>query len=95
MPEGEEIKKKINRDLNPEAAGPGLSHNHGQPQRAPYANTGKFETSCSAEHANSLQCIERNYENRPACEPFFSAYKACRKEENDKRKEANANKPWF
>lgn len=89
----EEIKEKIRRDINP---GSGLSHNKGQPKQAPYAKqkstSAKFLTNCSAEHAESLKCIERNYQNRGACEPFFQAYKACRRDENEKRKEANASK---
>lgn len=100
----EEEKQKIQRDLNERA---GLKHNFGQPKRAPHAGadhpgqtTAKFLTNCATEHANSLQCIERNYQNRSACEPFFQAYKACRKEENDKRLEANAARSqngsgWF
>jgi len=91
-----ETKARIHRDLNERA---GLTHNYGQPKRAPHAGanhqgktTAKFLTNCSEEHMNSLQCIERNYQNRSACEPFFQAYKACRKEENQKRLEENEKK---
>ena len=100
-PSKEEAKKKIERDLN---GGAGLKHNHGQPKRAPHApqgtrTTAKFLTNCVKEHSDSLQCIERNYQNRAACDPFFQAYKQCRKEENDQRKNANAaksgNTGWF
>ena len=100
MPEASKVEEaqNIHRDLNP---GAGLQHRQGQPKRAPYAkdsasnNPAKFLTNCSAQHADSLKCIERNYQNRAACEPFFAAYKACRKEENEKRKEASASKGWF
>jgi len=101
----EATKQKIHRDLNERT---GLEHNYGQPKKAPHAGfdhpggtTAKFLTNCAKEHADSLQCIERNYQNRSACNPFFQAYKACRKEENDKRLEANAAKAqensggWF
>ena len=96
----DEVKEKIRRDLNERA---GLKHNYGQPKVAPFANAeqqnkpapNKFMTSCAQEHSNSLQCIERNYQNRSACEPFFQAYKACRKLENDKRLEENAKKNSF
>ena len=88
-----EVKEKIARDLNERA---GLKHNYGQPKRAPHAaqdhTAAKFLTSCSEEHSNSLKCIERNYQNRSACEPFFQAYKTCRKEENRKRLEENEKK---
>jgi hypothetical protein len=98
---GEEVKKKIQRDLNP---GSGLSHNKGQPKKAPYAandpSAATFATNCAAEHKGSLQCIERNYSNRSACQPFFDAYKQCRAGENEKRKAANAgpegeSQGWF
>jgi hypothetical protein len=96
IPGGEEIKKKIQRDINP---GSGLDHNQGKPKQAPHAAgasaTATFFTSCSVEHSDSLKCIERNYQNRGACEPFFKAYKACRKDENEKRKEDNAARGWF
>jgi hypothetical protein len=98
---GEEIKKKIQRDLNP---GSGLSHNKGRPKKAPYAandsSAATFVTNCAAEHKESLQCIERNYSNRSECQPFFDTYKQCRAGENEKRKAANAgpegeSKGWF
>lgn len=91
-----EAKERIHRDLNERA---GLTHNYGQPKRAPHAGqehqghtTAKFLTNCAEEHSNSLECIERNYQNRSACEPFFQAYKACRKLENQKRLDDNAKK---
>ena len=89
--EGEEVKEKIANDINP---GKGLKHNKGKPKKAPYATqestTARFLTNCAAEHKESLQCIERNYNNRSVCQPFFDAYKECRADENDKRKQANA-----
>jgi hypothetical protein len=98
----EQVKQKIQHDLNERSD---LKHNYGQPKRAPHAGadhqvTGQFQTDCSKQHGESLQCIERNYQNRSACEPFFQAYKACRKEENDRRLEANAARAqngggWF
>ena len=91
-----EAKARVHRDLNERAE---LTHNYGQPKRAPYATqehhghtTAKFLTNCSKEHMDSLQCIERNYQNRSACEPFFQAYKACRKEENQQRLDENEKK---
>lgn len=98
---GEEVKRKIQRDINP---GSDLKHNYGQPKRAPYAtrdsSTAKFLTNCAAEHSDSLKCIERNYDNRGACQPFFDAYKECRTVENEKRKEKNSQSSgggssWF
>lgn len=100
-PTKEDSRRKIEHDLN---HGEKLKHNHGQPKRAPHASPGgattaKFLTSCANEHSESLQCIERNYQNRAACDPFFMAYKECRKEENEARKNANAarsgNTGWF
>lgn len=101
---GNVIKEKIRRDLNP---GAGLTHNKGRPKQAPYASSDKddprdmaatFLTNCSRENRASLKCIERNYQNRAACNEFFQAYKDCRKEENDQRKAANgdgSSSGWF
>mmetsp|Transcript_18213 Transcript_18213/g.37327 ORF Transcript_18213/g.37327 Transcript_18213/m.37327 type:complete len:118 (+) Transcript_18213:118-471(+) len=94
--EGKAIKEKIRSDINP---GAGLTHNKGRPKQAPYASTknddpldraATFLTNCSKENRASLSCIERNYQNRAACNEFFQAYKDCRKEENEQRKAANA-----
>jgi hypothetical protein len=61
--------------------------------------TTAFLTHCAKEHGESLQCIERNYQNRSACEEFFQAYKQCRKNERkDQEDAANKNKNsgwWF
>ena len=94
---GKAIKEKIRNDLNP---GAGLTHNKGQPKPAPYANGQhvKFLTNCKKQHRDSLDCIERNYQDRAACNDFFQAYKTCRKEENEQRKAANGNSRasgWF
>lgn len=97
-----EINDKIQRDLNPggaaavAAGGGGPSHNRGQPKAAPLskdgrpASTATFLTQCAREHSESLACIERNYQNRAACEPFFQAYKDCRKEETEAQRRARA-----
>ena len=94
---GKAIKDKIRNDLNP---GAGLSHNKGRPNQAPYApsendddprdRAATFVTNCSRENRASLACIERNYQNRAACNDFFQAYKDCRKAENEQRRAANA-----
>ncbi len=97
---GRAVREKIHRDLNP-GGGPAEGeesdggHNRGQPRPPPHAKEGgssagssaaTFLTACAKEHSDSLQCIERNYQNRSACEPFFQAYKDCRREENEARK---------
>jgi len=93
---GKIIKDKIHMDLNP---GADLKHNQGRSKPAPYASADQddqrgraatFLTNCSKENLESLQCIERNYSNRQACNGFFQAYKDCRKEENEQRKADNA-----
>jgi hypothetical protein len=80
-----------------------VGHNYGKPRPAPIARAGatvnpaQFQTDCQREHMASLTCIEENYHNRTACEPFFTTYKVCRQQENERRKQANANKGggWF
>jgi cytochrome c oxidase assembly protein subunit 23 len=107
---GQTIKDKISRDLNPggeetESTSGGLSHNRGRPKAPPHskdgtvASTATFLTDCAKQHSESLQCIERNYQNRSACEPFFQAYKNCRKEENEARRDkaggSGTGSGWF
>lgn len=91
--EGEEVKEKIANDINPGEAS-GLKHNKGKPKKAPYStqesSTARFLTNCAGEHKASLKCIEENYSNRAACQPFFDTYKECRAEENEKRKASNS-----
>lgn len=72
------------------------NHNLGQPinKNNIDGKTGnhksKFTTNCQTEHANSLKCIEENYEDRSICQPFFEAYKTCRREEHQRKLEMNA-----
>ena len=100
------VNEKIARDLNPGASGRSSNdnaavHNYGKPQKAPIStetaskDVAKFLTDCKKQHRESLECIERNYTNRAACDPFFAAYKACRREENERRLDANAGRSWF
>jgi hypothetical protein len=88
---GKQIKEKIYSDINPHS---GLKHNKGQPKKAPHAaavgSAATFLTSCAKEHQDSLKCIERNYQNRAACEEYFNAYKQCRRDENDRAREKNS-----
>ena len=69
-------------------------HNGGQPLRQNLDETGhqrsKFITACANEHRNSLQCIEENYERKEVCQPFFDAYKECRRLEHQRKMEENA-----
>ena len=69
-------------------------HNNGQPVRQNLDVTGhqrsKFITACAKEHKNSLECINENYERREVCQPFFDAYKVCRKAEHERKMEENA-----
>lgn len=87
---GTKIREKIQQDLNP---GRDFKHNSGKPKAPSYApkdhrSAATYLTSCSKENRASLQCIERNYQNRQACEEFFQAYKACRREENEQKRKA-------
>lgn len=72
------------------------AHNSGQPvnENNIDVKTGnqksKFTTDCKVFHSNSLNCIEENYENKSVCEPFFEAYKKCRREEHGRKLKMNA-----
>jgi hypothetical protein len=72
-----------------------------QQQQAAAATSGssasKLRTDCSVEHRQSLECISQNYDTKDyACAPFFHRYKACRKEEDERRRRANGStSSWF
>ena len=86
------IRARIEHDANPEPD----QHNQGQPLVREEDERGQqrsqFYTDCSKEHSESLRCIEDNYEKKQVCQPFFDAYKACRREENKRRLEENARR---
>ena len=45
---------------------------------------------CKEEHAASLRCSEKHYENRKEeCADVFDVYKACKREETARRNEQN------
>jgi hypothetical protein len=55
----------------------------------------KLRTDCKVQHDASLQCILDNYENKKvACIDFFEDYKRCRKEEQQRNREANRGRFW-
>lgn len=78
------------------------THNFGQPIR-PHnhsstsamndykSGASKQYTDCRVEQRASLACIEENYQNKDqACAKYFEAYKKCRREEHERKLEANA-----
>ena len=69
-------------------------HNFGQPI---YNKSGasKQVTDCRIQQRASLACIEENYRNKDqACARYFDEYKQCRREEHERKLEANANRAW-
>jgi len=45
---------------------------------------------CSKAYRASLDCIEKNYENKDvACREYFDAYKVCKKQETKERQLKN------
>jgi hypothetical protein len=91
-------KKKQQHEALDEHANPEPDeHNLGQPLRPNLDESGKqrskFLTDCRQEHAASLKCIEDNYTNRDVCQPFFEAYKKCRRDEK-KRKLEDKEQKW-
>ena len=70
------------------------SHNFGQPWGDKTGGASKLVTDCRVQQRASLACIEENYQNKDmACSRFFDAYKKCRREEHERKLEANA-KGW-
>jgi len=51
----------------------------------------KLLTDCGIHQRASLACIEENYQNKDlACMAYFAEYKNCRREEHERKLEANA-----
>mmetsp|Transcript_26786 Transcript_26786/g.57558 ORF Transcript_26786/g.57558 Transcript_26786/m.57558 type:complete len:151 (-) Transcript_26786:1317-1769(-) len=51
----------------------------------------KLVTDCGIQQRASLACIEENYQNKDvACMAYFEEYKKCRREEHERKLEANA-----
>lgn len=66
------------------------SHNFGQPWGDRTGGASKLVTDCRAQQRASLACIEENYQNKDrACAEYFDAYKKCRREEHERKLEAN------
>ncbi len=47
------------------------------------------ENDCLALSQQSLKCLERNQEHRGRCQPYFDAYKECKKRQTEERKKKN------
>ena len=46
----------------------------------------QYQTDCSYEQRNSLQCINDNYDTKDiTCQPYYQAYKDCRKIEHERK----------
>ena len=52
----------------------------------------KFFTDCQKEYLASINCRLEHYDHKQTnvCQHFFDNYKACRREENERRLEENA-----
>ena len=47
------------------------------------------ENDCLGLSQQSLKCLERNQEHRSRCQPYFDAYKECKKKQTEERKKKN------
>jgi len=47
-------------------------------------NTSKLRTNCSELAKKSYDCLEKCRGDNTKCQPYFDAYKDCRKEEHTK-----------
>ncbi|KAL9179676.1 hypothetical protein ACHAXT_008966 [Thalassiosira profunda] len=77
-------------------------HTYGQPTLPPHhgpssttsigkKGASKLVTDCRKQQRASLTCIEDNYANKnEACAHLFEEYKRCRREEHERKLEANA-----
>ena len=95
------IAAEIERRSNPPEAD-AANHNFGQPIRPPHKSStstinneksgaSKLVTDCRVQQRASLACIEENYQNKnEACAKYFEEYKKCRRQEHERKLEANA-----
>lgn len=51
----------------------------------------KFYDPCSKSSRMSIDCLERNQDNKAACKEFFEAYKECKRKWMEERRN---NKNW-
>mmetsp|Transcript_26539 Transcript_26539/g.40172 ORF Transcript_26539/g.40172 Transcript_26539/m.40172 type:complete len:118 (-) Transcript_26539:1111-1464(-) len=91
--------RRTEQEANP-FAGTENQHKSGQPIIPNLDEDGKqrtkFATDCSVQHRASLACIEDNYTTKETkCQQFFQAYKQCRREERERRLEANSKRSFF
>ncbi|UPX17719.1 Mitochondrial copper homeostasis protein [Ascochyta rabiei] len=50
---------------------------------------------CQEAADKSIRCLKRNGGERAMCSDFFQAYRDCKQQWMEARKEARKNKPWF
>ena len=55
----------------------------------------QYATDCRKLAAESFKCLEATEGDRQLCDPHFKAYKACLKDEAERRKAENAKKTMF
>ncbi|KAF1358041.1 cytochrome c oxidase-assembly factor COX23, mitochondrial [Lizonia empirigonia] len=60
----------------------------------PHAYSEYFDP-CQEAADKSIRCLKRNGGERAMCSDFFQAYKDCKKQWMEARKEARKNKSWF
>eukprot|EP00548_Thalassiothrix_antarctica_P012616 CAMPEP_0194165470 /NCGR_PEP_ID=MMETSP0154-20130528/1370_1 /TAXON_ID=1049557 /ORGANISM="Thalassiothrix antarctica, Strain L6-D1" /LENGTH=124 /DNA_ID=CAMNT_0038875911 /DNA_START=258 /DNA_END=632 /DNA_ORIENTATION=+ len=75
-------------------------HNHGRAIIEDLDKDGKqrtkFTTDCGVQHRASLACIEEHYTDKEAhCQTFFDQYKACRREERERKLAQNKGRSFF
>ena len=47
------------------------------------------ENDCLSLSQESLKCLEKNQVHRNRCQPYFEAYKECKKKQTEERKRKN------
>lgn len=87
---------KISKDLSPFSSSSNSTQSDSR-NISSYDSRGveasKFHTSCGREHSASLKCISQNYEAKALCQPYFDAYKKCKREEHQKLLEERGRNP--
>ncbi|KAF2854896.1 cytochrome c oxidase-like protein-assembly factor COX23 [Plenodomus tracheiphilus IPT5] len=87
-------------DKQPSSA-PSATPSKGDEWTGPKAN--KFDNKAYSEYFDpcqeaadkSIRCLKRNGGERAMCSDFFQAYRECKEQWQNARKEARKNKSWF
>ncbi|TGO78226.1 hypothetical protein BELL_0074g00170 [Botrytis elliptica] len=70
-------------------------HIHSTPIAGLHKRPGEYFDPCQEAASRSLKCLARNGGDRDMCTDYFQAYRDCKKQWIEQRKEAKRKAGWF